>query len=161
MPDYTQRVREKQGDQLGGETVLGATLVYPPGSALYSTALRGGKAGIVAGPLGSVIAGKASSQDAEGTAGSIPRAWGIVALTERRLLWFKAKPGLSIGPQPKELLLQWPVEQIQSLAFEAKGLGGYPTFVVTFADGSSVLLLSENTHRPAPLAEAWAALRPA
>ena len=159
MPDYAPRVRDKQADNLGGEEVLGATLVYPPGSSLFSTALRGGKAAIAAGTLGGVLAGKLKDQGLEGTAASIPRSWGIVALTPRRLLWFEPKPGLSIGPQPKRLLLEWPIDQVE-LAFDEKGLGGYPTFVVTFPDASSVPLLSEKTHQPVNLAQAWAGVRP-
>lgn len=160
MPDYTDRVRTKQADQLNGENLLGATLVYPPGSSLYKVSVRKGMGMLLGGPIGAVIQGKLENRELEGAAATIPKQWGILALTDRRLLWFEAKPGLSIGPQPKQLLLQWPLEQIERLDYEAKGLGGYPTFAITFADGSAVAAISENTHQPVNLANAWASVRP-
>jgi hypothetical protein len=158
MANYTERVKERQAEALAGEELGGATVVYPPGSSLYKVAVGKGKAGLLAGPLGSVIAGKLENRGLEGAAAAIPRSWGVLALTRRRLLWFDAKASLR-GPQPKELLLQWPVDQIESFTYEAQGLKKYPTFVLTFKDGSAIPLVSEKTHQPDVLARAWESLQ--
>lgn len=158
MANYMERVKERQAEALGGEELGGATVVYPPGSSLFKVAVGKGKAGLIAGPLGAVLAGKLEDRGLEGAAAAIPRSWGVLALTRRRLLWFEAKASLR-GPQPKELLLQWPVSEIESLTYEAKGLKRYPTFVLTFKDGSTIPLVSEKGHQPDILAQAWESLR--
>ena len=154
MADYPARLEKRCKADLEGERVLAATLAHPPGSSLYSVGMRKRQSAAAAGVLGSVLKGKAGQGELEGEAATLGKKMGVMALTEKRLLWFAARVGLSIGPQPTKLVRAWPHYEVAGLEFDPSGQR-YPMFALSFPDGSAIPLMSEKGHKPERLYEAW------
>lgn len=88
---------------------------------------------------------------AEGLAGPLKHT-GVLALTDRRLLFFKKR--FAIG-RPKTLIGDWPLEQVAAIAYDSED----NTVTVTFADGSSAGLHSPSNQWPDKLVEGFARLK--
>lgn len=88
---------------------------------------------------------------AEGLAGPLKHS-GVLALTDRRLLYFKKR--FAIG-RPKTIVGDWPLEQVAAIAYD----GEDNTLTITFSDGSSAGLHSPSNQWPDKLVEGFARLK--
>jgi hypothetical protein len=153
VTDFAARVTKYCSDDLDGEPLQGAILVHPPGSTLY-TQYAGKKSYALGGPIGAAIASKAGGASRDGEAGRIPTKWGVLALTDRRVLWFRAKARVGIGPKPAELAVSWPRDEVEA-AFDDGSIAKYPCFVLTFRDGTQAPVFADKMNHPERLAAAW------
>lgn len=86
-----------------------------------------------------------SAADGTGLATPIDRT-GIVALTDRRLLFFAKR--LAIGT-PKILTAEWPLEQLRDILWDDD------TLTLSFRDGSAAKLHVPSNQSPKKLVQAW------
>jgi hypothetical protein len=155
MANLITRIQQDLATDLEGETVLAATVAHPPGSMLYKQyAGSAGKASIVGGPIAEAISSKLQRPDESGDASRIPNKMGVLVLTDRRLLWLRTKASLR-GPKPSELVAAWDRDAV-TVEADPGSWKSYPSFLLTFGDGTSVVVFTDKKAAAREVAEAWA-----
>lgn len=150
--NWANRVEKHRSADLDGESVCAAALFYPRGSMLFSSYAGAPR---VSGSIGDAISSKLDGAESEGDAGRIPASWGILALTDRRVLWFGAR-NYVLAAMPTKLLGAWPREEV---AIEpVSGKGGYPHLLVRLPDGSAFDIVSDKRSAVQDLTEVWGAV---
>ncbi len=143
MPNWDKLVRKHQGELLeSGEDVI-ATLFFLPHGGVLQAGIAGGVAGAFggAGAAAGMRAGGDSAlrkavdaQDGETVAGTFPVCFGLVSITDRRVLVFDR--GSVSGKRPQRLVAAYPRSVLAGATSRKVGLKR--DLVFQFADGSSI-----------------------
>ncbi|NNC73940.1 MAG: hypothetical protein HKN93_00375 [Acidimicrobiia bacterium] len=133
MPNILKKVTKHCSDVLAAdETFHTATFVQPAGSVGKQVAL-----GAIGGIAGALVANKMAAKRQEtdaplGVAEDLPTDRSHVALTNRRVLFFKHG---SMSGNPKELCAELPLDTLVDMTMEKGKLSHFMT--MKFADGSA------------------------
>ncbi|MEZ5168807.1 MAG: hypothetical protein R2695_20860 [Acidimicrobiales bacterium] len=130
---------KSQAEKVLGEPVIAAAMVVPPGATLYKGFSPDAKVISAGGPIVAAVLSKLADP-ADGEAGRIPTAQGVLVLTADRVVFCKKKLlGVGVGEQ----LAEWPREGI-SFVHHDNGKWSYPGLEITFADGSQSVVFGES-----------------
>ena len=133
-----QKLAQQAASQLGVE-VHAASMVIPPGATLYQSYLPSSKMLGGVGAIGAALASKLG-ESAEGSAATIPRQMGVLAVTDDELVFCKKR---RIGVGCAGRIASWPRDDV-SLLFEAPDQWKYPGLMLTFTDGSTATVFGEK-----------------
>lgn len=150
MAELNAIIRRACGPDLDGESLQAAAIVHPPGSLLFK-----GYSGSLVGASGAErAAGRAVTPgNRSGDASTVPTERGVLALTDRRLLWFATREALQ-GPRPTRLLVAWSRDEV-GLDLDLGSTRHPPRFVLRFPDRSTVVLFTASRAEAVELADAW------
>ncbi len=153
MVDWKKKVAKHCGSSLQpGEEFVAATYAEPPGVVGRAVAL-----GAVGGAVGLALGARASKKKTEeaeslglmqGIADTIPRAKGVLALTNSRFLIFSHS---ALSGRPKDLVFELPRQNLAAATYEKGKLLG--KIQLTFSDGSAVQFEAAKAGKPQLLAE--------
>ena len=140
----------KAADKIGlqaGEEVRAACTTNPKGTMKRSVAVG------VGGVVGALVAGRGEGDEAEagGLADRFPSGQHYLVVTDLRLL---ACSVAAMSGKPKELVAEWPIDQISDITTD-KGKLAIP-LTITFADGTSVAVEAARGTGADTLADALA-----
>lgn len=143
--DYNKKVRKHQGDVFeDGEELLSTLFVLPRGGVM-NAAVAGGIGGVLggAGAAAGMRAGgdraakeMAAAQDGRSIAGTFPVCYGLISITDRRILVFDR--GYISSKKPQRLVAEYPREVLVGATAVKAGLKRDLT--LDFADGSKLML---------------------
>ena len=133
-----EKLKTQASDRLG-EPVLAAAMIVPPGATLYKAYSPDSKAVGGGGPIVEALMSK-SAGGADGEAGRLPGAQGVLAVTADRVVYLKKRVlGVGVGHPVTE----WPRSGV-TFTFEENGKWSYPVLLVEFTDGSSCAVFGEK-----------------
>lgn len=152
MVDMVKKIHKKSANLLNpDEEVLGATVISPVGQ-FKKTVAFGAVGGLVGAAVGQAIGGKAEAPAGGTMAEAFPAAkQAIFARSNQR--WVLFEQSLMSGAA-KDVLAQWPLDQIQGLQLEKGKLTS--RIDIQFSDGSVAQVEAVKGARPDRFVEAAA-----